>query len=341
MRERLISVIIPVYNVETYLERCLDSVINNTYKNLEIICINDGSPDNSQKILEHYAAKDSRIKVIVKENQGVFGARNSGIECASGDYLYFLDSDDWIHRQSFELLLCAAKECDADIIVGGRKEAYMDAVEEEDYYLAVHDNVSTYDAETAQKNGILRSFVTGRLYKKTYIGNLFFYNVLCGEDTAYNAMLMSNKQSSIIAYLNIPLYFYFQGNEGSIVKNGTLNTYLIQSKWYLENLDLFDKTDYAIYHAFRSAFLYRYIGAFSGNPDLVRRNSRKCLGVCKAELKNNRTISVKIRVSLLLLSVSNQLYRFVLIKRDSTYKDAERHMIQKYKSAIVTPWEEL
>ena len=91
-----VSVIIPVYNVEQYLSKCLDSVINQTFKNIEIICINDGSTDNSLKILNEYAMADKRIIVINQENSGVYAARNKGLQIANGKYISFVDSDDWI-----------------------------------------------------------------------------------------------------------------------------------------------------------------------------------------------------------------------------------------------------
>ena len=99
-----ISVIVPVYNVEQYLPQCLDSIINQTYKNLEIICVDDGSPDNSGKILDEYAKKDKRIKVIHQENQGVSVARNTGLDNATGKYIGFVDPDDWIEADYYETL---------------------------------------------------------------------------------------------------------------------------------------------------------------------------------------------------------------------------------------------
>ena len=105
--EPKISVIIPVYNVEKYLQKCLDSVINQTYKNLEIICINDGSPDNSGKILDEYAKKDGRVIVIHQENAGVSAARNKGLEIATGEYIAFVDSDDWLEPECYELAVLA------------------------------------------------------------------------------------------------------------------------------------------------------------------------------------------------------------------------------------------
>ena len=97
-----ISVIIPIYNVEKYLSKCLDSVINQTYKNLEIICVNDGSPDNCHQILEEYKNKDSRIVVIEQENGGEGSARNRGIRAVTGNYIAFVDPDDWVELDFYE-----------------------------------------------------------------------------------------------------------------------------------------------------------------------------------------------------------------------------------------------
>ena len=111
------SIIIPVYNVEKYLPKCLDSIVNQTYKNIEIICINDGSTDNSLKILEEYAQKDERIKIINQENQGVSVARNVGIDNATGDYILFVDSDDWIDRDTCKILKIELENEYYDLII--------------------------------------------------------------------------------------------------------------------------------------------------------------------------------------------------------------------------------
>ena len=100
----LISVIIPIYNVEKYLDRCVDSIINQTYKNLEIILVDDGSPDGSPQICDDYAKKDHRVQVIHKKNGGLASARNAGMDVMTGKYLFFLDSDDWLEREALEQL---------------------------------------------------------------------------------------------------------------------------------------------------------------------------------------------------------------------------------------------
>ena len=121
----LISVIIPVYNVEKYLKKCIDSVINQTYTNLEIILVSDTSPDNCEKICDDYAEKDSRIKVIHKEKNGLSAARNAGIDIASGKYIGFVDSDDYIALDMYELLYKNILKENADISACGLKRTSL------------------------------------------------------------------------------------------------------------------------------------------------------------------------------------------------------------------------
>ena len=111
----LISVIVPVYNVEKYLARCLDSILGQTYENLEVICVNDGSPDNSFAILHEYAAKDARIKIVEKQNGGLSSARNAGMVCATGDFIAFVDSDDTIAPNCYETCIKHATD-DVDVV---------------------------------------------------------------------------------------------------------------------------------------------------------------------------------------------------------------------------------
>ncbi len=114
-----VSIIVPVYNVEKYLRECLDSLIGQTLKDIEIITINDGSPDNSLQILEEYATKDPRVKIINQENAGLSAARNRGLSEASGEYVAFIDSDDWVDADFCERLYNAAQKDEADIAAGG------------------------------------------------------------------------------------------------------------------------------------------------------------------------------------------------------------------------------
>ena len=111
----LISVIVPVYNVEKYLVQCINSILNQTIKNLEIILVDDGSLDNSGKICDEFSKKDDRIVAIHKENNGLSSARNAGLEIANGNYIGFVDSDDWLDEHMYEILLKLIKENNSDI----------------------------------------------------------------------------------------------------------------------------------------------------------------------------------------------------------------------------------
>lgn len=115
----LISVIIPVYNTEKYLVTCLESIITNTYKNLEIICIDDGSTDNSLNILNHYAKKDSRVKIVEQKQRGPSAARNRGLDIAIGEYISFVDSDDFVSWNAYEILGTVVSEHELDIVMFG------------------------------------------------------------------------------------------------------------------------------------------------------------------------------------------------------------------------------
>lgn len=117
----MISIIVPVYNSEKYIDRCLDSILNQTYKDLEIVLVNDGSNDQSLKILENYALRDTRIKVVNQENKGVAAARNTGLDNATGDYILYVDSDDWIENNMVERMV--ELSANADIVFCGNDNA--------------------------------------------------------------------------------------------------------------------------------------------------------------------------------------------------------------------------
>ena len=117
MQNPTISIIVPVYNVEEYIHKCINSILAQTYKDFELILINDGSPDNSGIICDEYARADSRIKVIHQQNSGLSAARNAGLAVAKGDYIGFVDSDDWIDKSMYESMITEAQTLEADIVI--------------------------------------------------------------------------------------------------------------------------------------------------------------------------------------------------------------------------------
>lgn len=122
----LVSVVIPVYNVEKYLDKCIQSVLSNSYRSIELICVNDGSKDKILSILQKYARLDKRVKVIDQQNGGVSSARNAGIKYSTGKYLAFIDADDYVSSDYFEKLVSSAEEYNADIVACGSLTVYED-----------------------------------------------------------------------------------------------------------------------------------------------------------------------------------------------------------------------
>lgn len=160
-----VSVIVPVYNVAKYLGRCLDSVLSQTFQDFEVICINDGSTDNSLEILHQYAQKDERVKIINQKNSGAGLSRNTGINMAQGDYLSFIDADDWIDKHFLEKVYHLAKVSKADII---------ETTKSYNYYST--DNIKLFNKRNAQgfiANGTFfrRDVIWDKLFKTDFIKN--------------------------------------------------------------------------------------------------------------------------------------------------------------------------
>lgn len=212
-----ISVIIPIYNSEKYLKRCLDSVINQTYKNLEIICVNDGSKDNSLQILQEYAQKDNRIIIIDKENAGVSAARNDGIRKATGEYIGFVDSDDWIELDMYEKMYKALKKYNTDIVRISyyKNDTFENTVPIYNLPEYVNKKLSrgNYDYDNELVSSIVKenipSFLCLLLVKRNVVKktNLLDESIVFGEDIIFFLELLDNSNS--IYFLDSCLYHYF------------------------------------------------------------------------------------------------------------------------------------
>ena len=190
--DKLISVIIPVYNVEAYLARCLDSVLNNTYRNVEVICVNDGSTDGSLAILREYEARDPRIVVIDKENGGVSSARNAGLDRMSGDYVTFIDADDYVHPQYFGLMIEAIFLSHTDCVFAGHKSISneADATCDAHYQIKAAD-VLVLSSVDACKHSIVNSGICSRLIPCAIVAKTRFpVDFTYGEDTLFTLELL-------------------------------------------------------------------------------------------------------------------------------------------------------
>ncbi len=223
MKDKLITVIVPVYNVEQYVARCIDSISNQTYKNLEIILVDDGSKDSSGIICEDYAKKDSRIKVIHTKNGGVSNARNAGLDIATGDFIAFVDSDDYILANMYETMLQELLNNEADIAICQIINTFGECPEIANGYNSI--NLTKNDLlerfYVTKKNFVTDYSPCNKLYKKGIINNVRFESGRIYEDILFNYHLMHNAVKGV--YIPVDFYCYYQraGSSSDLKKKVT------------------------------------------------------------------------------------------------------------------------
>ena len=206
----LISIVVPIYKVEKYLKKCIDSIVNQTYKNIEIILVDDGSPDNCGNIIEEYRKADERVKTIHQKNGGLSDARNNGIKIASGKYILYIDSDDWIEKNMVEVLYKNIVDNDADISI-------CEFIEEDDNETELSNKnyngqIVVFNKIEAIQDLIEQRFITNhawnKLYKKELFDNIEYPKGQLMEDISTTYKLFENSKK--IVYQNIALYHYIQ-----------------------------------------------------------------------------------------------------------------------------------
>ena len=212
----LISIVIPIYNVELFLPRCLDSVIRQTYSNIEIILVNDGSTDGSGKIAEEYATKDERVYLYNKENGGLSDARNYGIERINGKYLTFIDSDDYVALNYIETLYSLMKKNEADMVIGGSEYVFDETMIDTAPVIEEDSVLNKNQALLRALKVEMRQSAWGKLYKAELFEKIRFPKGKLYEDLAvvFDIINLSNK----IVVTNTPLYKYFI-RSGSIMQS--------------------------------------------------------------------------------------------------------------------------
>ena len=223
MSDKLISVIVPVYNVEDYLVRSVDSVLNQTYKNLEIILVDDGSTDMSGTMCDSFAEQDDRIKVIHKKNGGLSDARNAGLDIATGDYIGYIDSDDWAEPDMFEMMLINCEKYGADVAVCRYSRVFKDFTSNKSTDLILcmtrDEALETYICENTERP--IYNSVWSKLFKRELVKDYRFPVGKKSEDIMYTTKAFCNMNSCV--YIDKALYNYVCDREGSImaVKSGS------------------------------------------------------------------------------------------------------------------------
>lgn len=285
-----ISIVVPVYNANNSLHCCIDSILNQTYSDFELILVDDGSTDESGRICDTYAIKDNRVKVIHQDNSGVSVARNTGIKAARGDYICFVDSDDYINRDYLKKLLETKKKySDFDNIWCGMRT--VSGYDSETLQSVLFSNTDHYSVSSVKEIMTLHEkwLDAGpycKLYSKKIIQNnklRFDTNLSLGEDLTFNFRYLDLTNKKIVI-VNEPLYSYFKQNEGtlsskyyadlySIYESINQTMFLFLKKWECDNSQL---------TKFYNSYFYCYENVF--------RNTFRVDSCIKQKYKYNRTI---------------------------------------------------
>lgn len=308
----LISVIVPAYDVERYLSKCIDSVIKQTHQNFELILINDGSHDASGSIADQYAAKDKRIRVIHKSNGGVSSARNAGIDIAAGEYICFIDGDDWVEADYIEYLLQLVKKEKADISLVPNEFSIMHPTQTK------HDRIDVYDGERAVA-GVLYSNIPekcgGKLYKRSFLNKhaLRFQSEFCvGEGFNFTTSTYQRANKIVIGHKKI--YNYRLDNVDSVTtkfdmdkwENGLEALLNIKRNFIIKTKALEDAWDFAWwltnYNIIRlmigASVQRKYSNEYKRCLDVVKNNAPRLDTVPGSIGRKGRILIIKSNVTL-------------------------------------------
>lgn len=307
-----ISIIIPIYNVDKYLEKCLDSILNQTFKDFEVILVNDGSTDNSDIIIDRYSKLDNRLKAIHQKNGGVSHARNVGVKASKGEYIGFVDPDDWIYEDMFMNLYEVAISTNSDIVVC-RHYRQVDG------QIINKDEESEYIKEMNNKDGMKELF-KGQLYRfalwnKLFIRHLFdeieFPEGRIHEDLSTTYKLFSKARK--ITYTNYSGYVYVK-RENSILTT-KFNKERLQSFIAWEEILEFMKKYYNdIYYIVISCYTYWSIDNMYYVLQQISNSKKEYLYIIQKSLRKNykdilrnRTLSIKYKLLTLMICLDIRL----------------------------------
>lgn len=277
----LVSVIVPVYNVEKYLNRCVESIVQQTYKYLEIILVDDGSPDKCPNICDEWSKRDDRILVIHKTNGGLSDARNAGLSIATGEYIAFVDSDDWIHAEYIEHLYTAIKNHKVDIAACDIYWVYMESTLDEINKPMVKVYSTEEALETLINGETFRAVAWNKLYHKDLLNGELFEVGRYHEDEFFTYRILA--KSKRMAFVNEKLYYYFQ-REGSIM-NSISSKHLDALDAYIYRINYFENHYSKLYKIDKMRFCMSCICFYQETFKLNDKEKRQC----RNRIKSSRT----------------------------------------------------
>lgn len=315
----MISIIVPVYNVDKYLSTCIDSIINQTYKNLEIILVDDGSTDNCGKICDMYKTIDSRIKVIHKKNGGLSDARNKGIDMSTGKYIGLVDSDDYIHPQMYEILYSNMVKYNGDIVVCNyvKYESYdFYAYQNIDDKVEIYNNIDSLDLVFGEKEG---QCITpwNKIYNRNIFKNLRFEVGKIYEDKLISHRILYTSKRTI--FIPNILYFYRQ-RKGSL-SHSEFNIKTLDSLYAYRDAMIFlysNANDYAklksqntyVYYFFKDYFRAK---KFLNEKDDLKKIKKEFISTFYI-LMRSKNFRIREKISWVIFAINDNLYEVVFKK---------------------------
>lgn len=325
-----VTIVVPVYRVENYLGRCVDSILEQTYKAFHLVLVDDGSPDNCGAICDDYAKKDSRVAVIHQENGGLSAARNTGIDWAfansDSEWITFIDSDDWVHPCYLEILLSAANQMGASMAICehirtdrfseyGQIQKKPKLIDVEDFYCSNH---------------VTATVAWGKLYKLSDFESVRYPLGKIHEDeyTTYKILLTASR----VAYIDEPLYFYYINNQG-----------IMSETWKLNRLDAIEGLRQQVFFCKQNKFLVAYRFAVNNYVDylvydlkqiqaLYPDKKRTVVGLRTELRKLIIFTSYKMQISAELMNIAYGLafpITFLVLKKLRKKKQALQYIIRR------------
>ena len=317
MKNPLISVVVPAYKVEEYIEKCLDSILNQTYKNLEIILVDDGSPDNCPKICDEYAKKDDRIKVIHKQNGGLSDARNRGIKEATGEYIAFVDSDDYLESEMYEYLYNLLIKYNADISICG----YRTFDENSSMNVATKEETcfNTIEALKALSEDIeVKNFAWNKLYKRSLFvdNNIEFPKGKIMEDIATTYKLF---EKSKIIVAGEKCYYNYLIRTSGIIGSRSTRLFVSHIEHVLDRYEHFKEDKELGFYFYKSVFYVLMRMYIEANAETIKYIEDNNILVNIIEEGKQRgyykDLSLADKARLLLLKMNKKLYRKIMLFR--------------------------
>lgn len=273
MEQPLISLILPVYGVEDYLEECIQSVVGQTYQNIEIILVDDGSKDRCPQIIDEWAKKDPRIRPIHKENGGQSSARNLGMELAKGEYITFIDSDDWVAPEYCQILYDTIVACKGQIAVGSYSRVLPKKIQPASFFLPSEQQCIACPPQKAVQYFLEQAnAVWGKMYRTDILHDIRFPEGRLAEE--YGFQLQALQKANTVGFCNAHLYFYrIRGNS---------DAHSIKSKYLLDNIFALDEAYHTCAEHFPEevqfckqrlcALLYEFLAAKTYGQETAQRN---------------------------------------------------------------------